>query len=192
MVPALDELLQRRDGIAADRHTLDVERELLLGETPGGVVVLERDLRAGDAEILRLDIEPRQRNRPLHLLLEIADRHLGDPGGAGATGASGACREGDSVCAGAASGGVGETAMTPSKAIENRQLRPGSFPMQFRPKWAGRVRILHPPDSIQDQTWGAGAPTTRASCKFRPKPTGLLQQQTTNQRASSRQILLQV
>ena len=77
MVATLHELLQRLDGIAANRHALDLEGELLLGEAPGRIVVRERDLRAGDADILRLDLQPRQRNDFLHLLLEIADRHRG-------------------------------------------------------------------------------------------------------------------
>ena len=54
---------------------------MLLGEAPGRVVVLERDFRAGDADILRLDIQPRQRDGLLHLLLEIADRHGNDVAG---------------------------------------------------------------------------------------------------------------
>ena len=76
MMPAVDEPLQHSYGVAADRHALDVEGELLLGEPAGGVVVLERHLGAGDAVILRLDMKARQRDRPLHLLLQIADRHL--------------------------------------------------------------------------------------------------------------------
>ena len=76
MMPAVDEPLQHSNGIAADRHALDVEGELLLGEPAGGVVVLERHLGAGDAVILRLDMKARQRDRPLHLLLQIADGHL--------------------------------------------------------------------------------------------------------------------
>jgi hypothetical protein len=77
MMATVSELLQRRHGIAANRHLLHLKRELLLGETARGVVVLERNLCAGDTQILRLDIQPRQGKRPLHLLLEIADRHGG-------------------------------------------------------------------------------------------------------------------
>ena len=76
MMPAVHEPLQHSYGIAADRHALNVEGERLLGEAPGGVVVLERHLGAGDAVILRLDMKARQRDRPLHLLFQIADRHL--------------------------------------------------------------------------------------------------------------------
>ena len=75
MVTAPDQPLERRHRIALDRHPFDLKRELLLGEAPRGVVVLERDLRAGDAEILGLHIQPRQRNEALDLLLEVADRH---------------------------------------------------------------------------------------------------------------------
>ena len=79
-VPTLDELLQRRDSVATDRHNLDVERECLFGELPRRIVVLERDLGAGNAKIFWLDIEPRQGNEPLDLLFEVAD---GDQSGLG-------------------------------------------------------------------------------------------------------------
>src|SRR6187455_1315236 len=81
MMAAVSELPKRRRGVAANRHLLHVEGELLLGETARSVVVLERDLCAGDTQILRLDIQPRQVKRLLHLLLEIADRHGGQGGG---------------------------------------------------------------------------------------------------------------
>src|SRR5262249_31465864 len=75
MVAAVGELLQRRNSVAANGNLLHLEGELLLGETPRGVVVLQGDLCARDTEILWLDVQPRQGEWPLHLLLEIADRH---------------------------------------------------------------------------------------------------------------------
>ena len=68
---------QRLHGIAADRHTRNLEGELLLGEAAGGVVVLERDQSAGNSQIFGLHIEPRQRDGSLQFLFEIADRHGG-------------------------------------------------------------------------------------------------------------------
>ena len=79
-MPAVDESVQGCERVASDRNAFDVEGKFLLGETPRGVVVLERHFRAGNAVVLRLDMQPRQRDRPLHLLLEIADRHLGHLG----------------------------------------------------------------------------------------------------------------
>ena len=80
VMSAVDKLLQGGDRVASYGHALDVEGKFLLGETAGGVVVLERHFRAGNAVVLRLDMQPRQRDRPLHLLLEIADRHFGHLG----------------------------------------------------------------------------------------------------------------
>ncbi|ODS03532.1 hypothetical protein AUC71_09205 [Methyloceanibacter marginalis] len=51
---ARDEVLKRGDGVSADRDTFDIEREFLAGELPGRVVVLESDLRTGDAQVLGL------------------------------------------------------------------------------------------------------------------------------------------
>ena len=58
MMSALDELLQRGNGVATNRHALDIEGELLLGKASGRIVVLESELCACDAEIVRRDIEP--------------------------------------------------------------------------------------------------------------------------------------
>jgi len=73
-MPALDELLERRDGVSVDRHTLNVEDKFLLGELPRRVVVLERDLGPGNAQVLGFDVQPRQRNELFDLLFEVADR----------------------------------------------------------------------------------------------------------------------
>ncbi len=74
MVAARDELLKRGDGVSADRYTFDIERECLAGELPGRVVVLERDLRAGDAQVLGLHVQSGQGNNLFHLLFDVADR----------------------------------------------------------------------------------------------------------------------
>ena len=55
MVAAVHELLQGAECIAADRNAFDVEGEFLIGELPGGVVVLERHFGAGNAVVVRLD-----------------------------------------------------------------------------------------------------------------------------------------
>jgi len=49
VMTALHERLERLDGVAPDRHVLDLKGELLLGKAAGGVVILEGDLRPGDA-----------------------------------------------------------------------------------------------------------------------------------------------
>src|SRR6516164_4347677 len=58
VVTARHELLQRRHSVTAYRHPLDIEREILLSEPPRGVVVRERQFRAGNAVVLGLRIEP--------------------------------------------------------------------------------------------------------------------------------------
>ena len=71
----VDQRLEGRHRISADRHAFDFQAELLFGEFAGGVVVLEGDLGPGDTQVLGLHVEPRQRNELLHLLPEISDRY---------------------------------------------------------------------------------------------------------------------
>src|SRR6476660_7515191 len=98
---AADELVQGCERVASDRNAFDVEGKFLLGKTPRGVVVLERHFRAGNDVVLRLDMQPRQRDRPPTGTLVTS---------AGAD-AAGACAEGGSACSGAAPSGVAASAL---------------------------------------------------------------------------------
>jgi hypothetical protein len=76
-----DQRVEGCDGVAARGHGFGGEREGLLHEAAGRIVVVEPDLRPGHAVVGRRIIEPRDWQEPLHLQFEVADRDRGDVGG---------------------------------------------------------------------------------------------------------------
>ncbi len=75
MMAALEEFLQRLDGALGRGDGLGVERIDVADQLTAGVVLIECELGAGNAGIVRLDIDARGRARMIDDLANISDRH---------------------------------------------------------------------------------------------------------------------